>query len=622
MGGVVDALANAGKDVVESSGVKDEVSNMISHIRGRYAEFNKSEAGKDLFNLNTNYIQNFHKALQSGVDQATQLPKEMQPHPLQIHQQARNVASDVTFGKNHAAIAFLLKQAEKTPGMDDVARRMHVQNLADFTSAILHDTTSRPEFRDATAAEKMEAIKNEQPVPKKVVASQGSPFSLMKRNVTQNKETPVDMGMSKGGKLKLDPTYGKYGGKTEHLLHNFVSMQLAPFIVIQHVGTVLNTAISTPLHDLASGMADFISRGEGSEGKRIQDFAEKSGIFASTAYNNYAADFYGSHGLLAKYANDRVGQIFYKSTHYPLFDSARKLQLSYTAATGYHLATDMAERLVKNPTDKRAIYELNRIGIKPEDVIRQKGELRDDQIEKALWRYADSKVFLDSSLYRSQFSNSHWTVRMAGMFHSYTTRQAQLLKEEIFVKPWQTKGFTPAYFAQIAQSMAVLGGVFTMAGLITKNMTMLGRGDTEDINWSKDFADLSGRNGAKAMFWQAADDWSHLGAFGIMTNYMRGSGRYALAASMLGPLGNAVTGTAYDVGHPLYHKFVDGKELSDKAFHPAERDALEYTLPDNLGKILANQYLPTKRQEELEHPKTSMKFKLKTKKPHFKKFGS
>jgi hypothetical protein len=101
---------------------------------------------------------------------------------------------------------------------------------------------------------------------------------------------------------------------------------------------------------------------------------------------------------------------------------------------------------------------------------------------------------------------------------------------------------------------------------------------------------------------------------------MRGSGRYALSTALVGPLGNIVGGTLYDFGHPLYRGW-EGKNMD---FKPLLRDGIEYNpmAVDNIGKLVAHEFLPTKREEELRHPKPQMKFKTKQKKVHFKKFGS
>lgn len=608
MGGVVDALAGAGKDALESlesSGLKDEVSQLWSRIRPMQNEFNKSEAGKDLLNVNKNYIQNYQKALQTNVDVSSKLPKESQPHPMELRWQARNVARQITFGKNDAVGAYLIHQATKTPGMDSAAAHMHAQNLSDFTASLIHDTETKPEWRQATATEKMEAINKEQPIPKNVISATSAPFSSFKRNVSQSKETPVN--------LKLYPTYAPTT-RTESLLMNYAQKVVYPLVVLPHLGTVMNNAISIPLNDLAKAAAEQIHLGDGDEIKQIQDFAHRSGIFASTSYDIYAANYYGSRGLLSKLANDNVGKIVYKSTHNPLFDAARNWQLAYTASAGYHTALDMANRLVKNPIDKRAIYEFEKMGIKPEEVIAQKGQLRPDQIEKAMWRFTDSKIFLDTSLGRAYISRTHPMLRMALMYHSYVAREAQLIKEELY------KMVKVGDFSSMVQTVAVLGAVFPLVGMMTKDITMLARGNSADVHPQQDINDLRFKNGPKAALAQYIEDYSHTAAFGIATSYLRGGTRFATANAMIGPLGNVVARVTDDTIHPIYSAW-QGKKPN---LEPLGRDVLSYNpmAVDNLGKLAAHELLPTKREEELKHPKIQMKFKSKMKKPHFKKFGS
>lgn len=625
MGGFIDTLAQAGKDVLESSGLKDEVGQLWSRIRPMQNEFNKSEAGKDLLSVTKDYIQNYQKSLQAGIDVANKLPKESQPHPMELRWQARNEARAATYGENDAVGAFLIHQAEKTPGMDSAAAHMHAQNLADFTASILHDTETKPEWRGLTPQEKREAsaltaeenlkrIKNEEPLlktPKSKIAATSAPFSSFKRNVSQSKETPVN--------LRLYPTYVPTS-KLEGTLMNYAQRIVYPLVVLPHLGNIANVAISTPLEDLAKTASEQIRLGDGNEIQQIQKFAHDAGVFASTSYDVYSANYYGSRGLLSKLANDNVGKFVYKATHNPLFDPARQWQLAFTSSAGYHTALDMADRLVKNPLDKRAIYELNKMGIKPAEVIAQKGQLRPDQIEKAVWRFTDSKIFLDTSLGRAYMSRTHPMLRLALMYHSFVSREAQLLKEEMFVKPFKTFDWTPQYFSQIAQTVAVLGAVFPLVGLLTKDITTLARGDWADVHNKQDIDDLLLKNGPKAFIDQVAEDYSHTAAFGIATSYLRGGTRFATANAMLGPLGNIAARVGDDTIHPVYNIMQDKKPN----LKPLGRDVLEYNpaAVDNLGKLAAHEFLPTKREEELEHPKPVMKFKpdKKHKLPKFKKF--
>jgi hypothetical protein len=610
MGGVVDALAGAGKEALESSGVKDFIEQGFRKVIGMDHEFNRSPAGKDLKNLTMNYLQNKSQVLQRLVDSNSALPKEAQTAPHIIHRQANNIARENIFGKNDAIGAFLLKQAQKSPGMDESAAYLHTQNLADFTSSILQDTETRLEWRKATAVEKMEAIRNEAPLPKGMIVNK-STVSSFKRNASKNVKNPV--GTDKW-KLNIDPTYVP-PPDWERSFMNYGQRVIYPFVAIPHIGTTLNLALSTPMKDLAKTAVDIIKQGEGNEVKQLQDFIHQTGIHASTSYSIYAANYYGSRGLLSKLANDDVGKFIYKSTHNPGFDPMRKWQVSIAGSTGINVAKDMATKLFESGgTNRRAIYELERMGISKADVMMQKGQLNPDQLSKAVYRFVDSKVFLNTSMQRSYLARSNPYFRIGLMYHSYVTRQGRLIAESI-AKPFITRD--PIL---LAQTVAVLGVAFPLVGLLTKNVTMITRGDWDDVHWGQDFNDIAGRNGTKAFASQMAEDYAHTAAFGIATSFMRGSGRYALSTALTGPVGNIVGGTLYDFGHPLYRGW-EGKNMD---FKPLLRDGIEYNpmAVDNIGKLAAHEFLPTKREEELRHPKPQMKFKTKQKKVHFKKFGS
>lgn len=623
MGGFVDAISNVGKDVVEniaSKFDKTEVSQLWSRLRPMEKEFQKSEAGKDLLELNKQYIQNYQKSLQSGIDFASKLPKHQQPHPLQIAHQARNIARAATYGENDALGAFLIHQAGKTSGMDSAAAHLHQQNLADFTSSILHDYETRPTWRSLTEQERnavdmenFERIKSEKDLIKKktTIAGKSAPFSSFKTNVSQNKQYPTY--------LDLKATYAPTGN-LEHNFQQYAQRVVYPLVVLPHLGTIMNNAISTPLSDLGKAAIENIKLGQGStEYAKVMDFAHKAGVFASTAYDVYSSDYYGSRGLTSKYFGDKVGQIVYKGTHNPLFDPARKWQLAFSASAGYHTALDMTERLMKNPKDRRAIYELTQMGIDPAKVIAQKGELSDDQIQKAVWRFVDNKVFLDSSLQRAFISRTHPILRTMLMYHSYVTRQARLMMEEVFKKPLATGDL-----AGIAQTIAALGVAFPLVGMMTKNVTTLARGDWSDVHPQNDIDDLMGKNGAKAFALQMLEDYSHVASFGIATSYLRGASRHSAANMMVGPLGNIAGRVLEDSIHPIANGIQKGftREGAFEDYKPILRDAIQDNpfAVDNLGKVASHYLLPTKREEAALHPKPTMRFKSKVKKPHFKKF--
>ena len=635
MGGIVDALSNLGKDAVDNISQrfgKEEVSQMWSRFRPMMNEFQKTEPGKDLLELNKQYIQNYGKALQSHLDQASQLPKDLQPHPLQLQHQSRNIARELTYGKNDALGVALIHQAGKAAqaqGMDSAAAELHQQNLADFTASLLHDLETRKEWRNFSEEDKKNFIlKNADKVQNeadwfKLMQKKGQqvdtgiPFSSFKMNVQKNKEFGVP-------NVKAYPTYAPVS-RVEHQFNQYANTIIYPTVVLPHLGTVANDLISTPLKSLAKTAAEIIKDTDGdTEFAKIQDFTHKAGILSSTAYDIYSANYYGSRGLISKYMGDRAGQIFYKSTHNPLFDAARNWQLSITASAGYHTLQQMTEKLLANPTDKRAIFELTQMGINPAHILAQKGQLTDEQIQKAMFRFTDNKVFLDTALNRSYYARTHPMLRLALMYHSYVSREARLIAGSLknMVKVGD--------LGMAAQTIAALGVAFPLVGLMTKNITTLARGDFNDVHPKQDVEDLTFQNGGKAFLDQYLEDYSHTAAFGIAAGYLRGAGRYSMNNVMIGPLGNIASRGLYDSLHPFYNAY-EGKyekegesfdEATGRQFKPLLRDLVEYNpaAVDNLGKIATHIFLPIKKEEEARHPKPSFKFKSKVKRPHFKKF--
>jgi hypothetical protein len=624
MGGVVDALSSVAKDAGEQIAKdfpKESIQNLWTKLRPMQNEAAKSEAGQYwLKTVKENYIPNYHRALQAGVDGASKLPKEMQPHPAELVSQARNVARVSTFGQNDALGAGIIKAASQSKGMTESQAHIHAQNLADFTAMILHDTETRPTWRGLTEEEKaaqntanLGKIKAEESIDKSksTRAGQTAPFSTFKQNVTQNKENPTW--------LKLDAVYHPQS-PLETSLQRYAQRTIAPLIVLPHLQNVMNLAISTPLKDLIPAIAETIKLGNGNEYEKATEFARRAGVFSGTSLDAYTYQWLGSRGISAKVGGDNFGVLVNKLIHNPGLDPVRKWQLSLGAAAGKHTVEDFAQKLVDSGgKDKRAIYELQKMGLNINDIMRQKGTLNPDQYEKAIFHYVDSKVFLDSTLQRSFYARANPFTRLAFMYHSFITRQGQLLKEEL-MKPIRTGDWS-----SIPQTMAVLGVAFPLVGMLTKDLTMLGRGDWNDVHMKKDVDDWMGQNGPKALFYQALDDYSHTAGFGILSSYIRGGTRYATANTMIGPIGNVGARLIDDgliLGKGALDATLDRDSEKSVNYKPLLRDFLEYNPAsvDNLGKLVAHQYVPTKKEEAERNPKPSMRFKSKSNKHfHFKK---
>lgn len=612
-GGIADVLVNVSKDAIDSMKGqfdKDEVSSLVSHLRSMHREYQKSEPGKDLYNLTQNYIQSYQQNLEAGVKANNNvgliMGKTYQDHPLKVKMQARNRARKLVFGDNDSAGTYLIHQASKTPTMEKSAAKMHAQNLADFTATILHDYETEPKWRKMTEDELINQklrnlgyMKEEKPLEtnKSIVGGKSAPFSTFKRNAIQSKTYPTFLDES--------ATY-KPVRNIEHNFNQYTHRVVYPIIVAAHAAQNVNLTLTTPLSVLGKTAADIIgSMHGGTEFGKIMDFANKAGIFGNTTFDMYMADYYGSRGLVSKYTNDRLGKLFYNTIHQPLFNPARKMELAIAASGGYHYTLDMVDRLLKNPSDRMALFEFKKLGIDPKYVLKQQGELTDQQIQKAMWRFVDSRMFLDTSLHRAQLAGSHPTYRIMTMYHSYVGRQAHLLEDE-FNKAWNAKDLKT--WALLVGTIAI---AFPQAGEMTKELTTASRGDFKDLHPIEDEKNMAFVNGPRAALREYIENYTHVGGFGIATSYIRGAARYGGANELLGPLGNAAWMSFVDSVHPLNKELVQGKPISFEDYKPLLRDAIEYNpfAVDNLGKLISHKVLPTKKEEAAKHLKTNMRFK-------------
>jgi hypothetical protein len=221
------------------------------------------------------------------------------------------------------------------------------------------------------------------------------------------------------------------------------------------------------------------------------------------------------------------------------------------------------------------------MGIDPKTVLKQGGKLTKEQTDSAIFKFVDDSVFLDPSFHRSYYSSSNAPMRIGLMYHGYITRQAKLMLQTLKGIGTRTKA---GDYGMAAQMMGTLGVVFPAVGLGLKTMESWGRGQfQESLNWTDESIPEI-----------VLDGYLHMGAFGVAADYTQSVSRHVLSNAFLGPLGNVATQGIQDAGYPLIREF-QGKDGDPE---PLERDVLDYGLPDNLGKILANQFLPNKKQRK------------------------
>lgn len=555
---------------------KQSIMELGSKLFGNLERgMSKTDAGKDMVNLLKNkYIPLYHQKLEELATFHMNTPMGNQkPSPQDLHSMARNHARIVTLGPNDYRGAMLIKAVEKQPGLSPLQIDIEKQSLADHVHMFLKDT--KENWHDRSG----------------VGRGLQSQFKL---NVANSKEfqSKIDTG------AHYTPP-----GEVENFSKRLFQKNMLAFIAIPHIGTAMNFALNTPITALAKGLAEATFHN-----KDVRANAAGFGLWSGTLSDAYAVRYNGAKGIIATATgSDSFGVIVNQITHQPGFNALREWQISLGAATGKHVAEDMGERLFKSGgKDKFAIYQLRRMSIEPADVMAAGGKINPDMMRKAVFNYVDKKIYLDSSLQRSYLSSANWFTRLAGMYHGYIARQGKQLYDVMANDILRQRGG----LVNAAQAFGVLGVVFPTVGVGLKSLEMWGRGQfTEDSNPINNYEKMAGRDGLSAAASEWLEGYTHMGAFGVATDYIRGGLRHELSRTAIGPVGNEIA----NLGQDALHAATTFKSSDpNKSFKPLEKDIIADSLPDNLGKIIANQVFPKKtKKKSSKLPKLSGMKKLK-----------
>jgi hypothetical protein len=575
MGAAASVLGRIATETLDRLPKVDATKLIQDHFPAMEKYMMSTKAGQFLADLHVNqYLPTYAKTVNAIADHenakldahvnfikaGNQGPAPKMLEPQQIHQIAADKARKMTYGQNDAVIAAAIKGIEKDPNINPLQQHFHQQRLADHMAMLLHDT------------------KENVPVPG---TSQTRSLSTVKSNITRNSENRVS--------LNTDAVY-KAPGKLEQLVQSYGQKFMAPFIAIPHLATPLNYAYNTNIRDLGAGLIDLYKDYDG-----IHKLASDLGLFKSTALDAYAVRYNGRNGILANSVNPEFGEAVARYTHQPGFNSTREWTIALGFAAGKHTAERATENIFRSGgKDAAAIMQLRMMGIDPAEVLKQGGKLTKEQMERGIYKYVDNNVFLDQGLNRSFASGSGPFHRMALMYHSYITRQAQLMVKTMKYSGQRLKNPSMENAAMLAQTFTMLGVVAPSAGLGIKTLQRWGRGQWDMQETKEDFENATGQNGAVGLLSAFAQGYQHMAFFGAAADYLQAITRHSLASSMIGPLGNMVSQGVTDAIYPIT-RAATGHSAN---FKPLTRDLLEYALPMNVGKIAAHQLVPTLKEQK------------------------
>jgi hypothetical protein len=525
----------------------------------------RTEAGNDFANLfKEKYFPKLNQNRQELVTQALQMPKHLQPAPHEIESMAKNKTRMQVLGSNDYRGVGLIKAIEKQPGLNPLQIRNEQQSLADHVHMVLKDT----------------------------VPNKRGPQSKFKMNV----ERPFTFHPVTGEKIPnvnrvpitTDARYHP-AGPVERLVTKVANVTMLPAILIPHIGTMFNIATNGDLRDLTKGFVEATLHNS-----NLKQAIADTGIFAGTASHAYTAKYYGSRGFMSKLGGDKFGEIMYNVVHQPGFNAMRDWQLAIAGAGGKLVAERQAQALLKNGgQDKIAIYQLKKMGLTPADII-AKGGLDPDMLRRAIYNFVDRRLFLDNTMQRSFYSSANAFMRLTTMYHGYVSRQGKLMADLL----WNEAVKGKSGLVGAAQALGMLGIVFPTVGAGLKTLEMYGRGQFQEADPKEDFKKLTGQEGGKEFLKEYIAGYTHMGAYGVATDYFRGMSRHMLLNSAAGPVGNEIANLAQDT---LHAGLSYDPDKPNKSLIPLERDVLADTMPDNIGKILVHQLLPTKQEEKERH---------------------
>ncbi len=376
-------------------------------------------------------------------------------------------------------------------------------------------------------------------------------------------------------KLRTDPTY--YAPENaERNASSFIRMMQIPLVAIPHIGQYFHIPADSPLQAIGKALLQM-------DKPEMTKTLEASGVLNNTQWDVIHSDIAARTGKIAKWTNSpTAASIIAKSIHQPLFNWFRLKQLSAAGAVGFHSAIFWAENAMKG--DKRALAELNEMGIDPADVIRQRGKLNEAQLAKGVYHYVNNRFFFDRSIDNSLLQNKNFFLRSIFMYHSFVNSEASYISRTLrkFASAGDYKG--------IAQYAGTLGIVFPAVAPMLKSLEVFGRTGSASQAMQgiqDDYKKLSHPFDDPVAFGATyLEMLAHIGAMGAFYNYTNAIKGHRLANAIIGPVvGPAVTG-AEDIF----------AAATGKSAKPLGRDILQDTIPV-AGKPLSHQLFPTLKEE-------------------------
>lgn len=619
MGGLVPALGEAFARKAEGSGFGEKVLSLagnkeweldlnpegkaIKAMDLKYKEIRATSLAESTRHLDA--VKQFHQntdSVRNAVNLKTGTLQDIASHVPQNHPVQNSINELARKDPSHLTDS-LPKIAEKIKGqarLDGIAGSFgpKYENLAPLVASMLEHPDPRVQLNGNRV---LDIISNELQDTKPGF-KQGKKFPDMSesKSAVADVFNTVNKLRKQAGTQKMLPSIDVSATyippqNWEKVANNILRTVQIPFVAIPHIGQLFHIPASSPITAIGKSLLQM-------DVPKMRQIREISGILGTSQWDAIHSDLLARTGRVAKWTNSpTVGSVLSKVIHEPGFNWLRQRQLSLAGSVGFHSAIFWAKNALSG--DKASIARLGELGIDVRDVIRQNGQLTDDQLSKGVYHFVNNRFFFDKSLDNSLYQNYNVIARSAFMYHSFVSSEAAYIGRELrlMVKARDLKG--------IAQFAGTLGVVFPMVAPMLKSAELLARtGSPAQAQQSaqKDYKGLFSPDSPGEFAGTYLDMIAHIGAMGAYYNYTNAIHSHRLLNAMVGPMVGMAATDIEDTGKAI--EDLGTKGFADTNLKPLGRDITQ--LIPVAGKPLSHQLFPTTKESKDEGGGTTRRKRL------------
>lgn len=296
---------------------------------------------------------------------------------------------------------------------------------------------------------------------------------------------PIDL---KSVGIRQTVKYTK-ASEVENQLKRSLSWMYTPLIALPHVGQLSNIILDNSIKDVAQGVGEYFSKGI-TKRQFQQDLLDSGTMF--------------EENRMQILADAQGGGLMRKLVDHPGFSHVRRVEISVAAATGKHAAINAAEKF-NRVQDSWSGHTLAKLGINPQEVLRQGGALSPEQIQKAMYSEANRTIFMRDALQTPWRWEENIGMRLNSQYRHYIFRQGRFLSE-VFKNSYKFGGGS-----QLTKAIATYAIVYPVFGEIVHSLENLATAQNpfhrDSKTWYGEGFDALGHSAGLAIFysmWRSA----------------------------------------------------------------------------------------------------------------------